>query len=170
MKIKTDFITNSSSSSFIVVFDEKITKLSDLHCLYERESKTQQVLKDALRQRPTKIVSDNEKIINIVAEELSHGYIDDTMSYSDYQDNFCKREDIEVKDLYDNRAWQQAFYREYEAIQMKLCSKAAIKFLEQHDGKYMYIFNYGDEDGEFMSEMEHGGTFRGVSHLAISKH
>ena len=172
MKLKTDFVTNSSSSSFIVVFDEKITKFSDLRCLDERESKTQQVLKDALRQRPTKLDKTKSRIADIIATELTHGYADDLigLGYSEYQKKFCERESIEIQELYDNRAWQQAFYKEYEAMTMKGCLKKANEFIEQHSGKYMYIFNYGDEDGEFMSEMEHGATFRQVPHIHISKH
>ena len=169
MKIKTDFVTNSSSSSFIVIFDKKINKLDDVLHLIPVEKKARQVLKDAVRQKPTKLTN-NQKIIDRISTELSHGYIDELKSYSDYQADFCHREGITVQDMYANRAWMQAFYDEYEVIQTRLCKKKAIELVENHSGKYMYLFNYGDEDGEFMSQMEHGGTFRNLPHIKINKH
>ena len=170
MKIKTEFVTNSSSSSFVVLFDKKITKFEDFEHLISRYTKAQQVLKDALNQKPVVVDSSDPKIIEIVSTLLSYGYIDEIKSYSDYQDDFCKREGIVVKDMYANRVWMQAFYDEYEAMQTRLCIKKAIEFLKDNDGKFMYIFHYGDEDGQFMSEMEHGGTFKELQHLTINKH
>ena len=137
-----------------------------------REEKARQVLKDALHQKPKKISSNNPKLADFIAEELSHGYVDDIVGfdYHDYQDKFCEREGIVMQDMYDNPAWMQAFYKEYENLSTRLCLKKAYEFMEQHDRSFMYIFNYGDEDGEFMSEMEHGGTFKNLPHITISKH
>ena len=170
MKIKTDFVTNSSSSSFIVLFDNKITKFEDVEHYIWKHDKAKQVLEDALSQKPVIVDNSNPNIADGLATLLSHGYIDEMKSYSDYQDDFCRREGISVKDMYDNGAWMQAFYDEYEVLQSRLCLKKAIEFLKDNDGRYMYQFNYGDEDGIFMSEMEHGGTFNELTHIKINKH
>ena len=169
MKLKTDFVTNSSSSSFIVVFDKKITKFGDIEHLIPEERKMRQVFADATCQRPIKITNNN-KALERIATELSYGYIDEMNSYSDYQEDFCKREEITVQEMYDNRAWIQAFYDEHAILQTRLCKKKAIEFTEQNDGKYIYIFNYGDDSGLFFGEMEHGGTFRLLPHIRVNKH
>lgn len=45
-----------------------------------------------------------------------------------------------------------------------------ISFISENIGKYIYMYTYSDEDGEFYSRMEHGGTFNYLPHLQISHH
>ena len=173
MKIKSDFITNSSSSSFIVVFDKQITKFEDVKNLISKNAKAEQVLIDSLKQTPKKIKRDDIELINMLTTEMYSGhYIDanNELTYSEYQKTFCEREGITQTELYKNTAWTKSFYNEYAYICRKVYSKKVVEFLEEHDGNYLYIFHYGDDEGEFFSEMEHGGTFEQVPHIRISKH
>ena len=167
MKIKTDFITNSSSSSFIVAFDTPVKKFSDVEHLISRNDKAIQVLTDAKAQRARKIRV-SKSLVSDIAEELSHGY--EGTDYYKFQKTFCEREGIDSNDLYHNRTWMSAFYDEYNKVNRKIYTEKAVDFLTKNEGKYLYIFNYADEDGEFMGEMEHGFIFEEVPHITISKH
>jgi hypothetical protein len=173
MRIKQDFVTNSSSSSFIVAFNNKVKTFEDVKDLVRREDKALQVLKDCLAQKPYKINMNNKAAFQKLTNEFSHGYLDHLcpdIRYNVVQKAFCDREGITTNELYENRTWLDSFYKEYMAISEKAYIKLATKFIEENEGSYLYIFNYGDEDGEFMSEMEHGGTFHQVPHITISKH
>ena len=44
------------------------------------------------------------------------------------------------------------------------------QFIKENNNKFVYIFDYSDEEGEFGSELEHGGTFDELPHIIISHH
>lgn len=175
MKIKHDFITNSSSTTFIVIFTNKIETPDELFEYIKNQDKANQVFSDIKAQTPKLIKADDEQLLNIIKTEMNSNSIydideDETLSYTKFQNLFCKREGITSRELYKNPQWLKAFYDEYENIKERLITKRAIDFMSKNEGKYLYIFHYSDSDGEFFSEMEHGGTFDFVNHIAIDNH
>ena len=178
MRIKSDFITNSSSSAFVVAFPTKITHFDDVRDHIFPEWKAEIVLRDAKTQKPFLIKTDDETVIKKIVEALRTGYLDYLdddneefgTGYFGYENKFLKREGITQDDLRKNWAWYEVLDREREYFRTKKATVVAKEFIEKNNGRYLYQFEYGDEDGEKMSEMEHGGTFNRLPHITISHH
>lgn len=171
MKFKVDFITNSSSSAFVVAFPDKVTGLGFVEQFISPEWKAEIVYEDAKKQTPTLVSSHNTKALAEVVEALQSGYLDLLDDgYYDREEKFMKREGITREDLRTNHTWYQLMDREQDIKRNKIAAGMAEKFIKENEGSYLYHFEYGDEDGENMSEMEHGDTFRKIPHLGISHH
>lgn len=182
MKLKFDFVTNSSSSVFIVAWPTKIKNLADVSKYISKQDKAEQIFKDLDNQQATrKIDPHNIAVINHVAGELESGYLQDLGlnhkinirmfdNYTAFKNDFMKRHSITKEDLDFSNYSTSLLWKEYHDYRMKIATKLAEEFCKKNEGNYLYFFSYADEDGDFMSDMEHGGTFQNVPHIQISHH
>ena len=180
MKLKGDFITNSSSSSFIVIFPKKIESIEDL-INYMPKWKAEVVFNDAKEQVPLKINLENthvdtnliDIIYGILLERIDKYTCDDIISeiktvikdkYKDMTFQVPIEDHINLKiketlSLSDN----SLFSSEFDSDEFK-------ELMIKNDQGFIYSFSYSDEDGDFGSKMEHGGTFDELPHIRISHH
>lgn len=142
MKYRSDFVTNSSSSSFIVVFgskDEYVNRLQnmlDKGVLYEYASV---IARDVEENRVTKAEAMKE-IIEALMDEFEFTYF-----YGGQGRYVPYKEQLKVRTSREFISQRSAYVeKELKNIKARLPKR----------GYYASIV-YGDDDGSFYSDLEH---------------
>ncbi len=184
MKIRAGFVSNSSSSNFVVAFpsvpkgyrevqkmmfgdapyignpyDNGITSTKDI-------AKT--VWGDLKDQRSwTKKFRDQR-----IYETVARGWFEGHPDYNKFKIIPQQITNLEFEgttvikaSLNDDIDWKA-----YEKANTEAAERAVNKLMEKFAGKAIYIFSYGDESGDYYSVLEHGGIFNKLPHKQISCH
>jgi len=158
MKIKFGFVTNSSSSSFIVAWDKEVKTFEDVkkYMSFATTEQIQAIFNDIQNQEPLILIPGNfdfdfndvlKRITNEVSNIVESGYFPG-------RDNTRTQESWDLLDKRNSTA----------ALEL------TNQFIKEAKGKVIYQFRFSDEDGNFWSSMEHGDLFRNLQHLTISHH
>lgn len=185
MKIRNGFVSNSSSSSFLVAFKKRPRTVQDVRDVlfpdgqselhyYDNWMKVEEVCKTVLsdikghRSLKTK---------RILGDRLREGWFDGYKGLPgivdwNWEDSQKLREEAHAKPESDKRRFDKVHAdQKRERDENKLRSEAiGQKFLDENLDAYIFEFEYCDNDGSYGAIMEHGGTFDKVPHITISKH
>ncbi len=195
MKTRNGFVSNSSSSSFIVGFPKLPSSPEDLEkMMFDKPGIVQS--SDFSLETPTieiaKRVFDDMSKDNWKASRLTkrtalkvvmEGYYPGMPPYDfnkvKESDKIRKAyKDETGKDIYDETADKkvQKYYRKIYIAELKadkklevLCAKAFLEgFWPRVKGMKVFRFEYSDNEGE--GDLEHGDIFYKLPHVQISKH
>lgn len=153
MKIRNGFVSNSSSSSFIVAFNDVPKSEKELQDLLFGEEKTIGVFDYKVPTKDISLIVFNDLLNNKpatkeqITEELQSGMFEELMHY------YCKT------------SW-----KEYLNKKDILAHERAEKFIQDNIGKKIFIFEYSDNAGIVFSTMEHGEIFSRLAYIWVSKH
>jgi len=149
MKIRNGFVSNSSSSSFIVALPSHPYSEENLGKMLKLSEPDQWKAEHVFKQvKESRIYGRGQ-----IAVHLSYGT--GWRGCPDY------------KLLYEPKPGLDG--STFDDLVAKAANKAAEEFWERNKLKPMYLFTFHD-DSEEGNELEHGGTFNGVPHLTVSHH
>jgi hypothetical protein len=167
MKKRAGFVSNSSSSSFVVAFPKTPANVAEVRDIMYGHLKSVSDPEDLDTSHDTWRVAEivfgdierHEEPLSPqeIRTEIASGHFDGCPDYA-----WPTKDETQAE---RNARWEREDRRRKEAAE-----KLAGEFLADNDTCVFYRFHYSDNDGEFMSFMEHGNIFRALEHIKIGYH
>lgn len=193
MKTRTGFVSNSSSSSFLLGLKKKPKNSHELEYILFPDNTTPPVwydgetyAKEDISISVFNLLTDSMPISEIV-EFISSGYFEGFPEYrqttpqSDIlSDDFYKKYGYRIFEEKEGQSkeekkiikkYNELHHEEYQNYLQTIKNAARTLWQKYKDQELeWYTVSYSDNDGAFNSYMEHAGIFDNVSHIRISHH
>ena len=167
MNIRRGFVSNSSSSSFVVAFPKKPETVVEMKELLFKDVENYPSPYGSESWSATEVA---EIVLRDMAEPLSDEEAAEAMA-AGWWGNFKGNEELaQLTEPNPARPWATTDYDLLDKLQ-KEDAMAVVKAMhKKYPGWKLYKFHYSDNDGSLMSAMEHGGLFDLLPHEIISHH
>jgi hypothetical protein len=175
VKVRHGFVSNSSSSSFIVAFPKRVEEMTvdELkYLLFKNESRVQgyedsyptsqiaeTVYGNALSKEPfTNYYERESEMIEVVESGWYPGRPEFPMEIYKLENE-------------DRHAMMEAARMiDHETAKVRLQRFVMDSFMELETQPVYYVFEYSDNDGAYYSTLEHSGIFDRLPNMVISHH
>jgi hypothetical protein len=162
MKIRRGFVSNSSSSSFIVAFSKEPTSVEEVQqevfgdikiigdeynnfITYSTYDLAEIIFKDIKSQKPN--------IEEAIVDSVESGWFNGQVNYGSFE---------LPKGKFD---WEG-----YHKANVTAAKRITDKFIEGNKDKFIYVFSFSDNDPAPYSTLEHGEIFRNLNNIQTSYH
>jgi hypothetical protein len=173
MKIRNGFISNSSSSSFVVAFPSMPESEKELCQWMFGDEEFHNYLNQSDGMYKT---SDIAEIVMKNIKKTTKSEITDTIrrgwfpGYKDLPGYYNNWDEVRKIDFNKEPEKWQAKVQEGEQENLKRSQAIAKKFMTENTGAFFCTFSYSDNDGYFGAMMEHSKIFNKLSHIQINCH
>jgi len=193
MKIRNGFVSNSSSSSFVVGFEKVPATVEELMGMMFDENRdsvslgyyedgdyhTYEIAERVFIDMQGQERVDREYFEKVISEGWFEGYPETDYSKTTPSEKFRRKyeEEHDGQSIYDDekakKEWQAMLQKEWDIENAKIDEAAKVyadKYWPELSDLICYHFTYGDEDGPFYATLEHGNIFEKLLHVQISHH
>ena len=179
MKIREGFVSNSSSSSFVVSFPREPKSVEDVkNMLFDEDQNifanpydTGSWPVETVAETVWKGICDQKKNdVDAIIEELTQCSSYDDPEAPSYED-FTGIDNLDERYKAENRASESFAKKKIkEFINLRKNKLKKLNNEVYYIDNAVYIFEYSDSEGSYGSSLENGDLFRNLKHIKINKH
>lgn len=170
MKIRNGFVSNSSSSSFVVAFPEKPTSVEHIReMMFKDEKSFPNPYPWDDREKEFSTLKISETVCNDISNQTANDIENIVEGFGGWLEGSPENPDVwHREDLTQEE--KDKIWNDWDKSYDKYQRDTAMKFIESHKDMFIYVFEYSDNDGDYFCTLEHGGIFDNLQHVKISRH